>query len=104
MRDNELHTFGIDLTGDDEFSASEMDAMLAEADFDVVYGEEDDVDDEPLCRGCAGSGEGYCDGSRCGSCGGSGVARRRDRDFEFDRADYMYDQFKSVRLLGLERL
>lgn len=33
-------------------------------------------DDEPLiCIGCNGSGEGMYDGSRCTSCGGSGVER-----------------------------
>ena len=33
-----------------------------------------------LCPDCAGSGEGYTDGSRCTSCGGSGVERDDDED------------------------
>ena len=32
------------------------------------------------CGRCAGSGEGYVDGSRCSACGGSGVPRDRDED------------------------
>lgn len=39
---------------------------------------EDDADeadaDAGYCIGCSGSGEGMHDGSRCSSCGGSGVA------------------------------
>jgi len=33
---------------------------------------DDDVDEPAICGGCAGSGEGQVDGSRCRRCGGSG--------------------------------
>jgi hypothetical protein len=33
-----------------------------------------EVEDE-LCYPCRGSGEGYTDGSKCSSCGGSGVEK-----------------------------
>lgn len=47
-------------------------------------------DDEPLiCIGCNGSGEGMYDGTRCRSCGGSGVERaeRDEPDWDAMRKD-----------------
>lgn len=32
-------------------------------------------DDPPLCHRCNGSGEGMTDGSRCGTCRGTGIGR-----------------------------
>ena len=51
-------------------------------------------DDQPICGNCNGSGEGMHDGSRCSSCGGSGVAIDYDARLENEcaRADYMNDQ------------
>lgn len=42
-------------------------------------------DTSELCSACSGSGEGHYDGSRCLSCGGSGVVEI-ERD-EFERED-----------------
>jgi len=49
----------------------------------------DPVDDEPidgdqLCYYCAGSGEGWADGSTCYHCRGQGVEPRRDEDEPID--------------------
>lgn len=38
--------------------------------------EEDDGD--AICPTCSGSGEGMYDGTRCSSCGGSGVERSKE--------------------------
>lgn len=37
---------------------------------------ERDAEERGTCQGCAGSGEGYVDGSLCSDCRGSGVERR----------------------------
>ena len=47
-------------------------------------------DDAPICAGCNGSGEGMFDGTRCSSCGGSGVEyhiSEDERDTEDAEAD-----------------
>ena len=55
-----------------------------------------DDDEESYCPQCNGSGEGMYDGTRCGSCGGSGVERDNSRreDWEADRADQRNDEAK----------
>jgi hypothetical protein len=37
----------------------------------------EEIADEDVCGTCAGSGEGYYEGSHCASCGGSGLANLR---------------------------
>lgn len=44
------------------------------------------VDKELICIGCNGSGEGHYDGTRCSSCGGSGVECQAPDD---DRDDFI---------------
>ena len=46
------------------------------------------------CGRCAGSGEGYVDGSRCSACGGSGVPRDRDED---DRREAALEDLADAR-------
>lgn len=49
---------------------------------------EDEDDDEPgECSRCAGTGEGYVDGSRCTCCGGSGIKRQAKDDDDFPEPD-----------------
>ena len=45
----------------------------------------EDEEDE-ICSGCSGSGEGMYDGSRCYKCHGSGVepVEKEDDDYETD--------------------
>ncbi len=69
--------------------------MINDDGTDAECGDEPDTDDdEPgYCPHCAGSGEGMYDGTRCSSCGGSGVERNDDgrEDYEADRADERND-------------
>ena len=46
-------------------------------------------DDDEICPACNGSGEGMYDGTRCRSCGGSGVERtyRDEPDYDAMRKD-----------------
>lgn len=41
-----------------------------------------------VCDGCAGSGDGFCDGAKCSSCGGSGVLCADDSDEDHDAAHF----------------
>lgn len=49
--------------------------------FDRIFGKkpavtediEDDEDEDEICSGCSGSGEGMWDGATCNKCHGSGV-------------------------------
>ena len=45
-----------------------------------------------VCPSCNGSGEGYCDGARCSSCGGSGAPRSYA---EFDEPHQFFDRHES---------
>jgi len=66
LSNNIESAFGMDLDGD------ECDDIARQA----LGKTGDEPDDEPLiCIGCNGSGEGHFDGTRCTSCGGSGVER-----------------------------
>lgn len=70
LSNNIESAFGMDLDGD------ECDEIARQA----LGKTGDEPDDEPLiCIGCNGSGEGHFDGTRCTSCGGSGV-ERTERD------------------------
>jgi DnaJ-class molecular chaperone len=62
--------------------------------------EADDEQDELLCIGCNGSGEGMHDGSRCSSCDGSGVegSLERRREAEEERAEYLAQSRKDDEL------
>ena len=42
------------------------------------------TDDEEICPSCNGSGEGMFDGTRCRSCGGSGVERTERDEQDWD--------------------
>ena len=44
-------------------------------------------DDESICPGCNGSGEGQYDGTTCSSCGGSGVCYSGEDDEDFDEPE-----------------
>ena len=49
---------------------------------------EDDHNDEPdCCVSCNGSGEGMFDGTRCGSCKGTGHESIESEDDDFDIPD-----------------
>ena len=43
-----------------------------------------DDDEHDICPQCAGSGEGMYDGTRCRSCGGSGVERTERDEPDWD--------------------
>lgn len=43
--------------------------------------------DLDICSYCNGSGEGQYDGTRCSSCGGSGVEREEDDRRDYERED-----------------
>ena len=49
------------------------------------------TDDDEICTACNGSGEGRYDGTRCRSCGGSGVERteRDEPDWDAMRKDHI---------------
>lgn len=55
-------------------------SSMCEKCFDELFADEDDPDEELICIRCNGSGEGQHDGTSCGSCGGSGVERKRNED------------------------
>lgn len=56
------------------------------------------ADDEPgYCPQCAGSGEGMYDGSRCHSCGGSGIESSMSRE---DIEDAKADRYNDARHWG----
>ena len=79
--------FGMDLDGDecDEIARQALGKTDDES-------EEEAEDDDATCYHCNGSGEGMFDGTRCNSCGGSGVERvRMDRDEGPDPDDYRTD-------------
>lgn len=66
-----------DLTGDDDDADGYWQlrqAAHAPEGCDVDSDDEDH-DGAHICSGCAGSGEGYTDGSKCWSCRGSGDDR-----------------------------
>lgn len=80
LSNNIESAFGMDLDGD------ECDDIARQA----LGKTGDEPDDEPLiCIGCNGSGEGHFDGTRCTSCGGSGVERtcRDEPDWDAIRKD-----------------
>ena len=55
--------------------------------------DEPEDDEELLCAQCNGSGEGMYDGSRCGSCRGSGVeSSMTPEDIEDAKADRYNDE------------
>lgn len=65
--------------------------------------EPEDEDDSGICPGCAGSGEGMYEGTRCHTCGGSGELNNSgpDRyDWLADRADALNDAAKDDALTG----
>lgn len=48
-------------------------------------------DNESICPGCNGSGEGQYDGTTCSTCGGSGVVYEGDDgEPDFDEPDPCY--------------
>ena len=73
---------------DQALGADEMLAVCAAITQAVELAEPDDDDDE-ICPSCNGSGEGHYDGTRCRSCGGSGVERtyRDEPDYDAMRKD-----------------
>jgi len=70
--------------------------MINDDGTDAECGDEIDDDEPGYCPNCAGSGEGMYDGTRCGSCGGSGVERDDSgrEDWEASRADERNDAAK----------
>ena len=54
---------------------------------------------ELICQNCNGSGEGMHPGSRCYACGGSGVERAYDAEYEAkcERADQLNDEARYDR-------
>ena len=75
LSNNIESAFGMDLDGD------ECDDIARQA----LGKTGDEPDDEPLiCIGCNGSGEGHFDGTRCTSCGGSGVERTERDEPDWD--------------------
>ena len=52
--------------------------------------------DEKYCGVCAGSGEGMYDGTRCHACGGTGIERDYDAEYEHqcERADHYNDMME----------
>ena len=70
--------------------------MISDDGTDAECGDEIDDDEAGYCPQCSGSGEGQFDGSRCSSCGGSGVERDDSgrEDYEAERADRMNDEDK----------
>jgi hypothetical protein len=48
--------------------------LLREAAEIFAAAEEETADEDVICGTCAGSGEGYYEGSHCAMCGGSGLA------------------------------
>lgn len=69
-----------------------------------AWREERRCEEEGLCVACAGSGEGMYDGSRCASCGGSGVPRDYDEEERYNAAREDYDDARrEERALGMHR-
>lgn len=61
----------------------------------------DDLKFDASCARCAGSGEGHADGTRCQSCGGSGVERDHDEDDRREAAlEDMADARRDDRMTG----
>lgn len=56
----------------------------------AAQNDEPEPDETAICIACNGSGEGMYDGTRCRSCGGSGVDRAVEddtRDWDAERKD-----------------
>ena len=68
---------------DRDLGANPMQAVCAAITQAVELAEPDDDDDE-ICPSCNGSGEGHYDGTRCRSCGGSGVERTERNEQDWD--------------------
>lgn len=57
-----------------EFLAEDVIADLTALALDAIEQEDaDEQDEEGICPGCAGSGEGFCDGTLCFACQGRGT-------------------------------
>ncbi len=59
----------------------------------------DEDEDAPICGNCNGSGEGMYDGTRCYSCGGSGVGSSMSRE---DIEDAKADRYNDERMARME--
>lgn len=71
-------------TPDDDDDDDEPECCPADCECDECS----QFDDPGVCDACAGSGEGYCDGARCWTCGGSGTARAPRDDDDRDHRNY----------------
>lgn len=89
-------------TAHSEDPSCEVEDGLLDALFEVVS--VDDLDLDRICGACAGSGEGMYDGTRCASCGGSGVPRDYDEEERREAAREDYDDARrEERALGMHR-
>ena len=93
---HELLSSGVDPQEAVDVIQQEMDQEGIEADQqdaimdmlnDSISSEDDNAGDNNTCVACNGSGEGQYDGTRCSSCGGSGVDHDGQDDDDFDPPD-----------------